>query len=105
MPVFMFSFGFETPAQHRNNTAHGWDDEDARSVFIEADSADDALAWGREIAENFVRSLWSSHPEASVSWSAGGFAHWIETDPERVAQARGCDVPLVRVGQYPALTS
>ena len=35
MPNFLFRFGYETPVQHRNNEAHGWDDEDSQAVFIE----------------------------------------------------------------------
>lgn len=35
MPNFLFRFGYEMPVQHRNNEAHGWDDEDSQAVFIE----------------------------------------------------------------------
>ena len=102
MPVYLFTFGFETPTQHRNNAAHGWDDEDIRSVFIETDSADSALAWGREIAERFVQTLWRSRDEAPASWLAGNFSHWIETDADTVATAHASGVPCVRVGEHPA---
>jgi hypothetical protein len=41
----LFRFGYETPVQHRNNEAHGWDDEDSQAVFIECADADAALEW------------------------------------------------------------
>jgi hypothetical protein len=46
MPNFLFRFGYETPVQHRNNEAHGWDDEDSQAVFMECADADAALEWG-----------------------------------------------------------
>src|SRR5688572_7003499 len=88
MPAYLFTFGFETPTQHRNNTAHGSDDEDSMSVFIESDDADSALAWGRKVAERYVQDLWSSFDDPAPSWAAGNFSHWIETDPHLVANAR-----------------
>lgn len=103
MTVFLFMFGFETPAQHRNNRANGWDDEDSQSIFIEAVDAETALAWGRQIAENYVRHLWRAHPESAPSWDAGRFAHWIETDSDRIARAHQVNVPSVAVGEYPQL--
>lgn len=103
MAEFLFAFGYETPTQHRNNEAHGWDDEDSHAVFIDAPDGDAAMAWGREIAESFVERLWSARGEKGYSWKAAGFAHWIETDPERITAARKYGCPRVAVGEHPAL--
>jgi hypothetical protein len=101
MPRFLYVFGYETPAQLRANAANGWDDEDSEALFIEAESEDEALKWGREVSERFMRQL---HGDSSVSWTALGYAHWIEADPagrgwraEDVAR-----LPVVRSGEFPA---
>lgn len=103
MPRFLYVFGYETPAQLRNNAAHRWDDEDSQALFIEAESEDEALRWGREVSERFMSQL---HGDAGVSWTAIGYAHWIETDPatrdwkpEDLAK-----LPTVRRGEYPSWT-
>ena len=101
MPAFLFRFGFETPVQHRNNAAHGWDDEDSQAVFIDGPDADAALAWGREVAEAFVKRLWAARGEPGPSWKDGQFAHWIETDPGEIANARAHGIASVRVGEHP----
>ena len=79
MPEFLYVFGFETPAQSRANHAHGWDDEDSRAVFIEADSAELALEWGRRISERFIRDLYRT--DGAGGWS-GSYAHWIAEHPK-----------------------
>ncbi len=58
MQRFLFRFGYETPLQLRDNDALGWDDEESGALFIRADSASEALAWGAEVAERFVRELY-----------------------------------------------
>lgn len=70
--AFVFRFGYETPRQQAANVARGWDDESSQWVVIEASDEAAALAWGREVAERFVREL------GGESWWAGGFAHWVE---------------------------
>jgi hypothetical protein len=105
MPIFLFRFGFETPVQHRNNEARGWDDEDSQAVFIECADSGVALDWGREIAEAFVQRLWDDHGGSGPSWKAGEFAHWIETRADEIARAQAFNVPCVRVGEHPVLTS
>jgi hypothetical protein len=103
MPSFLFRFGFETPVQHVNNEANGWDDEDSHAVFIECDHETDALAWGREVAEAYVRGLWTARGEEGPSWLASGFAHWIETNADEIARASEWGVPAVQVGEHPVL--
>ena len=99
MPKYLFVFGFETPQQRANNAKHGWDDEDSASVFILAESKEQALQWGREVAEGFVASL---HKDERVSWKQENFAAWIEEDFEERYQPDQLDrIPVVPVGEYP----
>lgn len=98
---FLFRFGYETPTQHFNNKAKGWDDEDSEAVFIECDDADTALAWGREVAEHFVQGLWAVHGEPGQSWKAGEFAHWIEARADEITAAKTHAIQTVRVGEHP----
>ena len=100
MPLFLFMFGFETPTQHRSSTAAGRDDEDSRAVFIESSDAVEALGWGREIAERFVRQLWARAGAGEYSWKSGQFAHWVETRADELARAETQGVPHVKVGEH-----
>lgn len=96
---YLYIFGFETSAQTRLNTAHGWDDEDSQAVFIEAASPDEALSWGRTISEAFLKLL---HDDTSVSWAQRNYAHWIDDHPAtRFGAAALARIPTVAVGQYP----
>jgi hypothetical protein len=99
MSRFLYVFGYETPGQARANTAHGWDDEDSRALFIEAPSSEEALSWGRQVSEAFVAHLYGDAP---VSWLADGYAHWIELEPSKVYEADHlAAMPTVRPGEYP----
>jgi hypothetical protein len=60
--VFVFHFGYETPEQAAANSAHGWDGESSQWVGIDAPDEATALAWGREVAERFVRHLSGAVP-------------------------------------------
>jgi hypothetical protein len=104
MPQYLFRFGFCTPAQWAENGRHGWDDESSSCVFVSAQSRDDALAWGREVAEAFVRSLFegSGWSAAIPSWKTSGFAHWLEESPEsEFTPDQLQSVPVVRLGEFP----
>ena len=101
MPIFLFAFGYETPSQHLNNKANGWDDEDSEAVFIDCPDPDAALAWGCEVAEVFVRRLWKAYGEPGPSWKDGRFAYWIETSPEVIARARASGISCLQVGDHP----
>jgi len=103
MPEFLYRFGYETPEQAKANAAHGWDDECSEAVFIEADSPSQALEWGREISERFVRRLYG---DSSISWLRSDFAHWIEEHPEAEFTADNlATLPHVRYGQHPILSN
>src|SRR5215813_6864278 len=93
---FLFMFGFETPGEHARNEANGWDDESSWAVWISANSSDAALAWGRQIAEEFVRQLFEQAGVPPRSWMADGFAHWISDDASELERARAeASIPTV----------
>ena len=94
----LFRFGYETPGQAERNAAHGWDDENSAGIWITSGSEDEAMQWGRTVAEQFV--LWLFAQSANVySWANGGLAHWIEDDP--VILATASNLPVVAVGEMP----
>jgi len=69
MPTFPYGFGFEQKDEMDYNRRAGSDFELLTGVFIEAASEAEALKWGREISEAFVRR---AHGDPSVSWRALG---------------------------------
>jgi hypothetical protein len=93
MTSYLFRFGFETPAQKSLNDEMGWDSEDSLAVIIEADSEQDALKWGQQVAERFVQLLFA---DDSVSWKAMNYANWIEH-----GRVPWSGIQRVSVGEYP----
>lgn len=103
---YLFRFGFESPDEFAANRAGGWDDESSEAIWIEATSAEDALSWGRSVAERFVQKLFEIANVQGYSWSAGGFANWIEDDATVLAWARTSpEVLAIDFGQMPDLTA
>lgn len=98
MKRFAFGFGFETPQQRTSNRLHGWDDEDSAIIIIRAETADDARAWGREIAHESVRRLFEqASAEELPNWKDEQFAESIE-------EAAPDDVGVeVAVGEMPPI--
>jgi hypothetical protein len=101
MPQYLYIFGFNTPEQIKGFEKHGWDDEDSGAVFIEAVSEQEALTWGREISQEFVRRLYG---DRGLIWRHADYAHWIETDPaSRFSPEALRRLQVVQVGEHPAL--
>ena len=98
VPEFLYIFGYESPRQRRNNSAHGWDDEDSHGVVIDALDADAALAWGDRIAQRYVALL---HNAPEVEWTVEGYASFIEKDWNKCPLM---DCPHVKLGEYPGFT-
>ena len=96
MKVYYYVFGFETPEQAKANKLHGWDDEDSRAVFVLANNPEEALNWGREISEHYIKWLDSS----SVSWKLQTFASWIDNEFE-VNDPQLESRNIVSVGEIP----
>lgn len=104
MPLFMFCFGFMSPGEQRGYEMHGWDGESSQAVLIVAGTAEEATAWGREIAEWFVRIAFENADwiGETPSWKADGYAHWLEEDPESIrAILAARRIPVVRAHDYP----
>jgi hypothetical protein len=84
MKRFLYCFGYEAPVQWTANQEHGWDDESSDVFWVTADTAEDALAWGREVSEKMVHEFFarSGWDEKDIpSWKQAGYAHWIEDAP------------------------
>ena len=100
MESYLFGFGCEGPIDMECNDGEGTDYESSRGVFIEAASESEALAWGREIAEAFMK--YEHAGNSTISWKALGYAHWIESDPENCAWSHCLSFfPRVKVGELP----
>ncbi len=99
MSRFLYVFEFQTPAQMASQAVQEKADGSCEAVFIEAESEEMALGWGREISEAFVNKLF---PDETVSWAALDYPHRIVRDPEEdypapILQA----LPTVPVGVHP----
>ncbi|XAM00879.1 hypothetical protein OT109_05730 [Phycisphaeraceae bacterium D3-23] len=75
MHTYVYGFGYENPKQLSGNITRGWDDEDNQAILITACSEEEALAWGRQIAEAFLKLLFQ---DESVSWQDRNYADRIE---------------------------
>src|SRR5262249_367682 len=96
-------FGYQTPQQQARASLDEGVEEASEATFIEAESAEQALAWGREISEEFVRRLFGSRV---VDWKSNNFVHWVEAEPqseypEDILQS----LPVVAYGQHPDFKS
>jgi hypothetical protein len=99
VPRYLYIFGYQTPEQLEVSARQGYAEESSRALFIEAASAEEALAWGREISEEFVRRLF---PKEKVSWKEMNFAQWVESAPQREYPADIlAALPAVACGKYP----
>jgi hypothetical protein len=101
MPKYLYIFSYQTPEQMETARKQGYTDEASEAVFIEAESPERALDWGREISEEFVRRRFGSQ---GVSWKSSNFAHWVETQPQQEYPAAilAC-LPVVACGSFPEL--
>jgi len=98
MEEYLFIFGYESPETLRTNEEFGDDFEESGAVFIRASSEEDALRWGRVIAEEFLKRVFD---DRSVSWTERAYASFIESDRDTIARAREFGVEQVTVGEEP----
>jgi hypothetical protein len=124
MAKYLYIFGYRTPAQTASaseaavisaapnpqcresnakavgsSAPSGHCEEPSEALFIETDSAEQALAWGREVSEAFLKTLYD---DQAISWKALNFAHWIEPNPKLEYPAVTLSgLPLVPVGKLP----
>lgn len=95
----LFLFGYESPAERQSNSDHGTDFESSTGVWIASASEQEAVDWGRAIAERFVTWLFEIEGKLPYSWADGQFAHWVENDQAVLSSAN--DLPIVPVGGMP----
>jgi hypothetical protein len=91
---YLYIFGYETPGEAERNRRLGCDDESSCALVIEASSPDEALDWGRQVAEEFYRRLYR---DDQTSWARARFA-------DQVSLHDGVDVSgieVVPVGVHP----
>jgi hypothetical protein len=95
---YLFIFGYEDVEEKKANDAQGTDFESSAFVRIVASGEQQALEWGREIADHFIARLYG---DPTKSWKREGFAAWIEQSPEEHLRQSWETIPVVRVGEYP----
>src|SRR5687768_17518285 len=103
MNRYVFGFGYSTPAQLKANGEHGWDDELSNAIVISANTPEEALLWGRELAELFFRRLFEDAGCQNIpSWNSLGYASWIEPLPSRTYDESVLErLPHVFVNELP----
>ena len=99
---YLYIFGYRTPEQMASASTNENADESSQAVFIEADSGDQALEWGREISDKYVRQLFGAQP---MDWKAMNFVHWVESEPQLEYPAVILEkLPVVSYGNFPDFT-
>lgn len=99
----LFLFGCETPAEARSNSVDGTDAESGAGLWITSTSEEDALDWGRAVAQRSVTWLFERAGEDACSWRDAQLARWIEADPSALKAA--AKLPIVAVGEMPGFTA
>ncbi len=103
MARYLYVFAYQTPAQVEAAARGGFAEEASEAVFIEADSAEQAMEWGQQISEEFIKSLF---PQGEMSWKSQNFAHWIEAEPQAEYPADLLRrLPVVPCGVQPAFSN
>jgi hypothetical protein len=97
MAKFLYIFWFVTPEAEDYNRKHGTYDEFNRGVFIEADTEEKALEWGREVTEEYVKWLFKDNR----SWKKKPFAHWIESKLDDCDEDYLQKLPTIKYGEFP----
>ena len=100
MPRYLYIFCYQTPEQESADTRREFADESCEAVFIEAESPEKGLEWGRNISEQFFKTLFGP----SARWADRNYAHWVESDPEREYPLDVLErLPAVPYGTYPEI--
>ena len=96
---YLYIFGYRTPEQMALASTDENAEESSEAVFIHAQSQDQALAWGREISDKYIRQLFG---DGLVDWKSMNFAHWVESEPQREYPAAILEkLPVVAYGSFP----
>ena len=97
---YLVGFCYHEPGANKMAQSGLMEDyESSTGVFIDAPSADEALAWGETVAEALFRHI---HGDASLDWKAAGYFAWIEESPQ-TGSWKHClgFFPRVAIGQMP----
>jgi hypothetical protein len=77
------------------------DYESSTGLFVEAESAGAALAWGEQVGQRLLRH---SNGDATLDWKSFGYFCWIEGSPQNSGWGHCLDhFQHVRAGQWPEL--
>lgn len=102
MKKHLFIFFYETPDQRVDNLVNGFDEEECMGVFIEAETENAALEWGRQVARGHVAALYEAEGcSPGYAWNEKDYANWIETNlAERTSPQKLSRLPTLRLGQF-----
>ncbi len=102
MKKYLFIFFYETPDQRVDNLVNGFDEEECMGVFIEAETENAALEWGRQVARGYVAALYEAEGSSpGYAWNEADYANWIETNlAERTSPEKLSRLPTLRLGQF-----
>jgi len=95
---YLYIFGYEDPSERKSNSECGADFESSGQVRIIATDEEEALNWGRNISERFVKFIYGND---QMSWKDERFASWIEHDPDEYLLSKWEKIIVVKVGEYP----
>lgn len=99
MAKFLYIFAYPSPEQVRIAASGQPTEESSEALFITANSAEEAQAWGREVSEAFLNILF---PDKGLSWKSMGFDNWVEADPKSEYPEDALAIlPVVSCGSYP----
>ena len=81
MPEYLVGLMFHEPESFALwNKSLIEDYESSTGLFVQADSAAEAIAWGEEVGEALLRYV--NHDE-TLNWSAFGYYSWLEESPQK----------------------
>lgn len=103
----LFCFGYQNPVLAAAQRDHGWDGEASSCFIVRAESAEAALAWGKEVVEKLIHQMfteakWDGDPP---SWKEARFGHWVEDDEEELEDLDPASVPALSEGEMPDLSA
>ncbi len=75
------------------------DYESSTGLFVEAESAEAAVAWGEQVGQALLRH---ANGDATLDWKSLGYFCWVEASPQDSGWMHGLGhFQHVRAGQWP----
>lgn len=102
MPQYLIGIMFHEPDPFVQwNRGLIEDYESSTGLFIDADSAAEAVAWAKHVGQALLRHV---NQDDSLDWRAFGYFCWVEESPTTSCWSHCLDFFLrVRVGEMPNL--